>query len=63
MVRIVSKKGKVYPNRAKNIVKKKAKTRLKYKKEYYLCHTDRTLLPKEPPQKRAPSLNRRPIKS
>ena len=31
MVRIVSKKGKVYPNRAKNIVKKKAKTRLKYK--------------------------------
>lgn len=32
MVRIVSKKGKVYPNRAKNIVKKKAKPRLKYKK-------------------------------
>lgn len=30
MVRIVSKKGKVYSNRAKNIVKKKAKIRLKY---------------------------------
>lgn len=31
MVRIVSKKGKVYPNRAKNIVNKKAQTRLEYK--------------------------------